>query len=73
MISIRLPDNIDKRLTSLAKATGRTKTFYAREAILEYIEEFEDYFLAAETLDEGNKSYTPKELDKILKDGTLED
>jgi RHH-type rel operon transcriptional repressor/antitoxin RelB len=34
----------------LAAATGRTKTFYAREAILEYIEDLEDLYLAEQRL-----------------------
>jgi len=34
MFAIRLPDHIELRLTNLAKQTGRTKIFYAREAIL---------------------------------------
>ena len=33
MLAIRLPSDIEERL---AKATGRTKTYYAREAILDY-------------------------------------
>ena len=35
MLAIRLDPEIEKRLEALAKKTGRTKTFYAREAILE--------------------------------------
>jgi RHH-type transcriptional regulator, rel operon repressor / antitoxin RelB len=42
VLAIRLPDSIEKRLAKLAKRTGRTKTFYAREAILRYIEDLED-------------------------------
>lgn len=47
MLAIRLPPEIEARLEKLAKETGRTKTFYAREAILEHIEDLEDYYLAA--------------------------
>ncbi|MFP3427199.1 TraY domain-containing protein, partial [Pseudoalteromonas sp. SIMBA_162] len=36
MLAIRLPNDIEERLEALAKATGRTKTYYAREAILEH-------------------------------------
>jgi len=43
MLAIRLPEDIEKRLDALAKATGRTKTYYAREAILEHIDDLEDY------------------------------
>ena len=46
MLAIRLPEEIENRLTALAKATGRTKTFYVREAILHYLEELEDIYLA---------------------------
>lgn len=46
MLAIRLPEEIEARLETLAKTTGRTKTFYAREAILEYLEDMEDLYLA---------------------------
>ena len=46
MLAIRLPDSIEERLDSLAIETGRTKTALAREAILEYIDDLEDYYLA---------------------------
>ena len=39
MLAIRLPADIEARLDRLAKATGRTKTFYAREAILDHLDE----------------------------------
>lgn len=41
MLAIRLPQELDQRLDALAKATGRTKTFYARQAIVEHIDEIE--------------------------------
>jgi len=34
MLAIRLPDEIEKRLLSMAAKTGRTKSFYAKEAII---------------------------------------
>ena len=46
MIAIRLPPDIEARLERLAKRTGRSKTFYAREAILEHLEDLEDLYLA---------------------------
>ena len=46
MLAIRLPVDIELRLENLAKSTGRTKTFYAREAILEYLEDMEDLYEA---------------------------
>jgi len=45
MLAIRLPEDIENRLTALAKQTGRTKTFYAREAIEKHLEDLEDTYL----------------------------
>ena len=51
MLAIRLPQPIEKRLEKLARRTGRTKTFYARQAILEHLEDLEDLYLAERTLE----------------------
>lgn len=48
MLSIRLAENIEQRLQHLSKRTGRTKTYYIREAIISYLEDMEDYYLADE-------------------------
>lgn len=54
MLAIRLPLSIEKRLEKLARRTGRTKTFYAREAILEHLEDLEDLYLAERALERVN-------------------
>ncbi len=46
MLAIRLPAEIERRLEDLARKTGRTKTYYAREAILEHLDDLEDIHLA---------------------------
>ena len=50
MLALRLPEHIETRLDKLAKATGRTKSFYAREAILEHLADLEDLYLAEKRL-----------------------
>ncbi|MEO1767944.1 type II toxin-antitoxin system RelB family antitoxin [Thiobacter aerophilum] len=50
MLAIRLPAEIEARLEALAKATGRTKSYYVREAILEYLDDLEDLYLAEQRL-----------------------
>lgn len=50
MLALRLPPDLEARLDALAKKTGRTKSFYAREAIIEHIEDLEDLYLAEERL-----------------------
>ncbi len=51
MLAIRLPQSIEKRLEKLAQRTGRTKTYYVREAILEHLEDLEDMYLAERALE----------------------
>jgi RHH-type transcriptional regulator, rel operon repressor / antitoxin RelB len=46
MLAILLPEDIEKRLDDLARRTGRTKTFYARQAILDQLDDLEDLYLA---------------------------
>ncbi len=48
MLALRLPPDLERRLDALAKRTGRSKSFYAREAIVEHIDDLEDAFLAEE-------------------------
>lgn len=50
MLTIRLSPDIETRLGTLAKSTGRTKSFYVRKALLERLPEFEDIFQAEERL-----------------------
>jgi len=50
--AIRLDDDIYNRLHELASKTGRTATFYMREAIETHLEDLEDIYLAEQTLDQ---------------------
>jgi RHH-type rel operon transcriptional repressor/antitoxin RelB len=56
VLALRLPPEIEARLEDLAKRTGRSKSFYAREAILEHLEDLEDLYLAEEALTEHYSS-----------------
>jgi RHH-type rel operon transcriptional repressor/antitoxin RelB len=51
MLAIRLPETIEKRLEHLAQRTGRTKTYYAREAIVQHLDDLEDIYLAERRLE----------------------
>lgn len=66
MLAIRLDPKIEERLTRLAKRTGRTKTFYARQAIEEHIEDMEDYYLAVEAMREPGRTYSSEEAKREL-------
>jgi RHH-type transcriptional regulator, rel operon repressor / antitoxin RelB len=73
MLALRLPPDIEARLEVVAKRTGRTKSFYAREAILEYLEDLEDLYLAEERyadIKSGKTKTIP--LSEVLRDDDLD-
>lgn len=74
MLAIRLPEDIENRLEVLARRTGRTKTFYAREAILAHLEDLEDLYLAEsrlQALQRGEEQ--PVSLEDLIKQHGLAD
>jgi RHH-type transcriptional regulator, rel operon repressor / antitoxin RelB len=74
MLAIRLPQSVEKRLEKLARRTGRTKSFYAREAILQHLEDLEDVYLAERALQrirDGEDDTVP--LEDVVKRHGLED
>ena len=64
MPTVRLPADIEKRLDSLAKRTGRTRNFYIRQAILRHIDDLEDYYLARRRLSRKAPRVTLEELER---------
>lgn len=48
--AVRLQDETYARLQALAEKTGRTATYYIREAIEEHLDDLEDIYLAEQTL-----------------------
>lgn len=44
--ALRLPDETYERLQALASRTGRTATYYIREAIEQHLDDLEDVYLA---------------------------
>lgn len=74
MLAIRLPEDLEKRLENLAKRTGRTKTFYARQAIEQHLDDLEDLYLAEQRLTEiraGRTQTIP--IEDVLKRYDVED
>lgn len=74
MLAIRLPQEIENRLNALAEQTGRTKTYYAREAILEYLDDLEDFYLAEKRyadIQSGKSTTVP--LEDVMREYGLED
>jgi len=50
MLALRIDAETEQRLDALAEKTGRTKSFYAREAILAHLDDLEDFYLAEERM-----------------------
>jgi RHH-type rel operon transcriptional repressor/antitoxin RelB len=66
MLSIRLDPDIERRLSELAKRTGRTKSYYARELIEGNIEDLEDRYLAEARLEKRRPPFTSRQVRKEL-------
>lgn len=69
MQAVRIPKELDERLARLARETGRTKSYYARRAIAEWLEEREDFLIALrrlEEVEEGRKTVPLEELEREL-------
>jgi len=50
-LNIRIPDGLAGRLDVLSHETGRTKSYYVRQALEEKLEELEDHYLALQSLE----------------------
>ena len=51
MPAVRIPEDLDNRLNTLARRTGRSKNSFVREALLHQLDDIEDYYLGMETLE----------------------
>ena len=67
-VNIRLPKDICARLDHISEKTGRTRSFYVKEAILEHLEELEDYYTVVDALKKSRKEkrYSLAEVEKML-------
>jgi len=66
MLGIRLDRQLESRLERLAKRTGRSKSYYAREAIRQYLEDREDYLAGIAVLERQEPTISLKELERRL-------
>ena len=64
MLTIRLPASLEQRITYLAEQTGRTKTFYIREALVDYLDDVGDRYLAVSRLEKPAKRWTLDEVEQ---------
>lgn len=58
---------IEARLERLSEKTGRSKSFYVRQALQEFLDDREDYLLGLARFKSGSRRLTLAEAEKELK------
>ena len=61
MTSIRLPELLEARLEYLARHTKRSKSFFIKEALEQYLEDMEDAYIALERIAQPNPKFSSSE------------
>jgi len=67
MLVVRLEPELERKLESLARETGRSKSYYAREAIRQYLEDREGYLKGIAVLERREPTITLEELERRLR------
>ncbi|MDJ0571013.1 MAG: TraY domain-containing protein [Pleurocapsa sp. MO_192.B19] len=65
-IAVRLQKDLNQRLASLATRTGRSKSFYVKQAISRYLEDMEDTYLAIDRIENPGKRVSMEDAKRIL-------
>jgi len=66
-LNVRISDEIERRLDDLAEKTKRPKSFYIKDMLEKYLDEYEEAYLALDRISEKNaRYYTSKEVKKLL-------
>ena len=68
ILALRLPEDVAAELDRLAGETGRSKSYYARQAITEFLEDRADYLRAVAVLERerGQPNVTLQEVKREL-------
>ena len=65
-VSVRFDEEIENRLAVLAKQTGRTMSYYIREAVIEKLEDMEDIYIAEKRLENPGPTSAMEALEREL-------
>ncbi len=66
MLAIRLPENLEERLSHLAKQTHRSKSYYVKQALQDFLDEQEERLIALSRLEKKNPRLTLEEMERRL-------
>lgn len=65
MINVRAPD-LEKRLNNLVAVTGKTKSYYVKQALENFLEEQEEAEIALQRMQEKLPGITIEEMERRL-------
>ena len=65
MVGVKLDKQTEERLEALAEQTGRSKSYYVREALQAYLEEHEDYLVSLSRLEKRGPRVSLEELEEL--------
>ena len=66
MLAVRLPEKLEERLSKLSEETHRSKTYYVKQAIQDFLDEHEEHLLILSRLEKKNPRITLEEMEKRL-------
>ena len=66
MLSVRLSEKIEQRLSQLSEKTHRSKSYYVEKALEQFLDDQEDYLLALSRLEEEGPNISLEEAKKQL-------
>lgn len=73
VLSLRLPDETKARLDKLSARTRRPASVYVREALDEYLDDLEDYYLGMQSLEQTRCTGVTYSLDEMRERLGLQD
>lgn len=66
MLTVRLPEKLEERLSELSAQTHRSKSYYVKQALEIFLDEHEDHLLALFRFEKKNPRLTFKEMEHNL-------
>lgn len=66
MLAVRLDSEMKEKLDNLARETGRSKSYYVKQAIQNFLEDREDYLLALAVLEKNEATKSLAEVRESL-------
>jgi len=75
MLGVRLSEDLDRRLSVLALKTKRPKSFFVKEALIEYLDEYESIYESVAQYEEQKKKGALKlyTLEDVIQENGISD